>query len=67
MLILLPDSFITDLNQILFRFIWDSRWEKKARLKLCCDDEKGGANMTDIKCHILSLKLKWLRKLVDDN
>ena len=36
--------------------------EKITRLKLCYDIEKRGTNMIDIKCHILSLKSKWIRK-----
>ena len=58
--ILLHDISIKDFNQILYRLIWSSRWENSARFQLCCDVEGGarGANMTDIKCHILSLKSK---------
>ena len=33
--IFLPDNFVNELNQILFRFIWGSKWEKISRLKLC--------------------------------
>ena len=56
--IFLPDSFVNELNQILFRFIWGSKWEKISRLKLYCNIKEGGANMIDIKCHMLSIKLK---------
>ena len=63
--IFLPDSFVNELNQILFRFIWGSKWEKISRLKLCCNIKEGGANMIDIKCHMLSIKLKWIQKLFD--
>ena len=55
--IFLPDSFIKDLNQILFRFIWGSRWKNNKIETICCDVKKG-ANMIDIKCRILSLKSK---------
>ena len=65
--IFLPDSFVNELNQILFQFIWGSKWEKISRLKLCCDFKEGGANMIDIKCHMLSIKLKWIQKLFDNN
>ena len=65
--IFLPDSFVNELNQILFRFIWGSKWEKISRLKLCCNIKEVGANMIDIKCHMLSIKLKWIQKLFDSN
>ena len=65
--IFLPDSFVNELNQILFRFIWDCNWEKISRLKLCCNNKEGEENMIDIKCHMLSIKLKWIQKLFDSN
>ena len=65
--IFLPDSFVNELNQTLFRFIWSSKWEKVSRLKFCCNIKKGGANMIVIKCHMLSIKLKWIQKLFDSN
>ena len=65
--IFLPDSFVNELNQILFRFIWGSKWKKVFRLKLCCNIKEGGANMISIKCHMLSINLKWIQKLFDSN
>ena len=67
LLIFLPDSFVNELNQMLFRFIWGSKSEKILRLKLCCYIKESGANMIDIKCHMLSIKLKWIQKLFDSN
>ena len=46
------------IYQILFRFVWGSKWKKIFRLKLCCNIKEGEANMIDIKCHMLSIKLK---------
>ena len=37
------------------------------RQKLCCNIKKGETNMIDIKCHMLSIKLKWIQKLFDSN
>ena len=65
--IFLPDSFVDELNQILFRFICGSKWEKNYRLKLCCNIKEGGANTIDIKCQMLLIKLKWIQKLFDSN
>ena len=50
--VMLPDSFIKQVNQILFKFIWASKWEKIRRSQLCCDIEEGGVKMIDSKQHI---------------
>ena len=66
--IFLPDCFVNEQNQILFRFIWGSKWEKISTfIKFCCNIKEVGANMIDIKCHMLSIKLKWIQKLFDSN
>ena len=61
----LPDAFIKDLNQVMFRFIWGSKWEKIGRSQLCCEIEQRGAKMIDIKQYILALKFKWVNRLID--
>ena len=40
---------------------------KISRLKLYCNVKEGGANMIDVKCHMSSIKLKWIQKLFDSN
>ena len=32
--IFLPVSFVNELNQILFRFTWGSKWEKNFQIKI---------------------------------
>ena len=61
------DSFIKQVNQSLFRFIWGSKWEKMRRSQLCCDIEEGGAKMIDIKQHILALQFKGVVRSFDNN
>ena len=65
--VILPDSFIKQVNQILFKFIWGSKWEKIGRSQLCCDIEEGGAKMIDIKQHILAPQFKEVVRLFDNN
>ena len=48
---ILPDSYIKKINQVLFKFIWGSKWEKIGRSQLCCDIAGEGAEMIDIKHH----------------
>ena len=63
----LPDSFIKQLNQKMFKFIWGSKWEKIGRSQLCCDVEEGGAKMIDVKQYLMALKFKWIYKLFNEN
>ena len=65
--VMLPESFIKQVNQILFQFIWGSKWEKIGRSQLCCDIEEEGAKMMDIKQHILALQFKGVVRLFDNN
>ena len=65
--VILPDSFIKQVNQILFNFIWGFKWEKIGRSQLCCDIEEGGVKMTDITQHILALQFKGVVRLFDNN
>ena len=65
--VILPDSFIKQVNQILCKFIWGSKWEKIGRSQLCCDIEEGGARMIDIKQHILAPQFKGVVRLFDNN
>ena len=65
--VMLPDSFIKQVNQILFKFVWGSEWEKIETSQLCCDIEEGGAKMINIKQHILALQFKRVVRLFDNN
>ena len=62
-----PDSFIKQVNQILFKFIWGFKWEKIGRSQLCCDIEEGGAKRIDIKQHSLALQFKGVIRLFNNN
>ena len=63
----LPESFIKELNQIMYKFIWGSKWEKVGRSQLCCDVKEGGGKMIDIKQYVLSLRHNFIFKLFDNN
>ena len=53
----LPGTFTKELNKIMYKFIWDSKWEKIVRSQLCCDVKEGSGKMIDIKHYVLSLKV----------
>ena len=63
LLIYLPEKFVKELNKLMFKFIWGSKWEKISRSKLSCSIEEGGAKMIDIKQYFLALKFRHIGKL----
>ena len=64
---ILPDSCIKNIYQVLFKFIWESKRENVAWWQLCCDIVDGKAKMIDIKQHMLRLQFKAVVKLFDQN
>ena len=63
----LPEISIKELNQIMYKFIWGSKWEKIGRSQLCCDVKEEGGKMIDIKQYVLSLRFNFIFKLFDNN
>ena len=47
----LSEKFVKQLNQVLYTFIWGSKWEKIGS-QLCCSIEEGGVKMIDVKQHL---------------
>ena len=67
LLIHLPEKFFKQLNQVLFTFIWGSKWKKIGRSQLCCSIKEGGAKMIDVKQYLTALKFKWIFKIFNEN
>ena len=63
----LPEISIKELNQIMYKFIWGSKWEKIGRSQLCCDVKEEGGKMIDIRQYVLSLRFNFIFKLFDNN
>ena len=57
------DNFQKQLNQILFKFVWDSKPDKIKRT-ICHDYLKGGLRMINIKKFEQALKLSWVRQFL---
>ena len=61
----LPDSILSEVNTILFRFLWKKKncnkraFEKIKRTIMCSEIEEGGIKMIDIRTMQLSFILKW--------
>ena len=59
-----PNSFINNINQLFFKFIWGQKPDKIKRTQICKTYQKGGLNMIDINLYITSLKTTWIRRLL---
>ena len=69
----IPDKVLTEINRILFRFVWKKRdnnkkaFEKVKRTVLCADYDQGGLKMIDIKQMQTSFLLQWVARLTSGN
>ena len=57
------DSFVKEINELLFKFIWSSKPEKINRHTVMLDKKIGGLKMINIKNVVTSLKISWIRQL----
>ena len=55
------DYFQKQLNQILFKFVWDGKPDKIKRTTICHDYMEGGLKMINIKKFEQALKVSWVR------
>ena len=55
-----PEVVVTELNRIIYKFLWKGN-DKVTRLSAINDYEKGGLNMIDLECMIKSLRLACKR------
>ena len=60
-------QFIEQLNSLQKDFIWNGRCPKMKHSTLIADYVEGGYKDIDIKTKLLSLKVIWIKKLMDDN
>ena len=59
-----PEKIMNKLNTIFFKFVWN-RAEAVKRCTIIADYEQGGINMFNVKIFFDSLKLSWIKKLVN--
>ncbi len=59
-----PDYVITNINKIIYRFLWGSKKEKVKRTVITKDFDNGGLHMINIQCQINALKIKWISRML---
>ena len=58
--LIIPTTFKTNINKLLFKFIWGSNWERVSRNVLCNNIETGGAKMMHLESYLTALHTKSL-------
>ena len=63
-----PDpTYLKELNEIFFNFIWSNKPDKISRRVLTLDFKKCGIKMIDLEKFVMSLKVTWLRRALKSN
>ena len=57
------DSDIKNINDILFKYVWNGGPDKIKRTKVVQNYEHGGLKMIEIRSFIKSLKVSWIKRL----
>ena len=66
----LPDpeeSFLKELNKLLYNFLWNGKNDKIRRSGVCQAYEVGGLKMVDIKSFLSAFKISWLKRILHDD
>ena len=59
-----PKEVVKELKQLLFKFLWKGT-DKVAHASVINVYEEGGLKMIDMDCMIKSLRLAWLKRLLN--
>ena len=58
----IPKEIITELNRLLFKFLWNGT-DKVIRISTINEYNRDGLKMIDPDCMIKSLRLAWLKRI----
>jgi hypothetical protein len=61
----MPEVYIDEYNKIIKKFIWGAKPAKIKYTALVNDIESGGLKMQDLKSKIDSLKVKWIKQIIN--
>ena len=63
-----PDEhFLTDLNKLLYKFLWNGKNYKIKRTSASQIYEVGGLKMMNVKCFLSALKINWLKRILNSD
>ena len=61
----LPKDHVTNINKILFSFVWSKKPDKLKRVLIKKSYNNGGLNMLELEKFIQALKLSWIKRLTN--
>ena len=62
-----PKGCIKQVNDVLFKFLWNKKPDKVKRKTVCLDYLEGGLKMINIHQFAQALKLTWVRRIFFDS
>ena len=66
----LPDPsehFIFELEKELYSFLWNGKQSKIKKSVVCKHYSEGGLRMLNIRTFLSSMKINWLKRLIDES
>lgn len=61
------EKTLKEINDLLFKFLWDGKGDKIKRTVMTNDYKDGGAKMLDIRAFNRALKATWITKYLDNS
>ena len=61
-----PQKFISEVNTLIYRFIWNGKCDKISRKVVVNSYANGGLKMLNLECIQKSLKSTWIKRLLDE-
>ena len=61
--LVIPEHFIKEIEQIIFEFIWDGKPAKIKKSTIMGEKKQGGLKMIDFNIMNKALKVAWIRRL----
>ena len=58
-----PDSFMNNINDIAYKFLWSGKKDKIKRLTMIANYNNGGLKMLDLKSFIIAQRIMWIKRL----
>ena len=62
-----PTVYLQNIDNKIFEFLWDGKKHKISRKQLYATYEEGGLKIPNVYVFSKSLRLKWIKLLVDEN
>jgi exonuclease III len=61
------EEFLNELQKLLFLFLWNGKQDRIKRQSTYQTYENGGLKMINVKDHLTSLKINWLKRILSSD